>query len=125
MNKSSRDMSDAHEERCGVDKDTVRRLQGEVHRVEGLGTLFKALSDETRAKIMFSLLQEELCVGEVARILGMSEQAVSHHLRLLRIMRLVKCRREGKFSYYSLDDSHVARLIGDGMAHIHEHDGGA
>ena len=105
------------------DEAKVRRLRGTVSRAEGLGTLFKALGDETRAKIMFSLAQEELCVGDVANILDMSVQAVSHHLRLLRAMRLVKYRREGKLAFYSLDDEHVRQVIEQGLAHVHENAG--
>ncbi len=105
-----------------ADEGTVRRLRSQIAQAVGLGTLFKALSDETRAKIMFSLLKDELCVGDVALILGMSAQAVSHHLRLLRAMRLIKYRRKGKLVFYSLDDAHVASLIAQGLAHIHEHD---
>ncbi|MHB9134499.1 MAG: ArsR/SmtB family transcription factor [Armatimonadota bacterium] len=102
------------------DETKVRRLRGEVGRAEGLGNLFKALGDETRARILYCLSREELCVCDVANIMGMSVQAVSHHLRLLRAMRLVKYRREGKLAFYSLDDGHVANLIQEGLAHVHE-----
>ena len=97
------------------DEGKVRRLRETVSQATGLGTLFKALSDETRAKIMYCLLQDELCVCDVANIMRMSVQAVSHHLRLLRAMRLVKYRREGKFAFYSLDDEHVAHIIQHGL----------
>ena len=103
------------------DNEKVRRVRGMIACAEGLGTLFKALGDETRAKIMYALLQEELCVCDVAIILGMSVQAVSHHLRLLRSLRLVKYRRDGKLAYYSLDDAHVVGLIAQGLAHLQEH----
>lgn len=102
------------------DETKVRRLRGEVACADGLGTLFKALSDETRAKIMYCLSQEELCVCDVANILNMSVQAVSHHLRLLRALRLVKYRRAGKLAFYSLDDAHVTHLIEEGLAHLRE-----
>ncbi len=101
------------------DPGKVRRLQGDVGQAEGLGTLFKALSDETRAKIAFCLSRAELCVGDVAMILGMSIQAVSHHLRLLRALRLVRSRREGKMVFYTLDDAHVVQVIEQGLAHLH------
>jgi DNA-binding transcriptional ArsR family regulator len=103
------------------DEAKVRRLRCQVGRAEGLGNLFKALSDETRAKILYCLSQEELCVCDVANIMGMSVQAVSHHLRLLRTMKLVKYRREGKLAFYSLDDAHVEHLISEGLAHVREH----
>lgn len=102
------------------DEAKVHRLKGEVYRADGLGNLFKALSDETRAKILYCLSREELCVCDVANILEMSVQAVSHHLRLLRAMKLVKYRRDGKLAFYSLDDGHVAHLISEGLAHLHE-----
>ncbi|HOF86999.1 MAG TPA: metalloregulator ArsR/SmtB family transcription factor [Armatimonadota bacterium] len=109
------------DDRCAIfssDEHKVARLRGEVGRAEGLGNLFKALSDETRAKIMYCLSREELCVCDVANILGMSVQAVSHHLRLLRVMRLVRARRAGKLVFYALDDDHVARMIEQGLAHL-------
>lgn len=119
MNTKNVDESDV----CEVvftDEDNVRRLRGEVGQAEGLGNLFKALSDETRAKILFCLSRAELCVCDVASIMGMSVQAVSHHLRLLRAMNLVKYRKEGKLVYYSLDDEHVEHLIAEGLAHVQE-----
>jgi len=102
------------------DEVKVRRLKEELFRADGLGNLFKAFSDETRAKILFSLAQEELCVCDVANILEMSVQAVSHHLRVLRTMKLVKHRREGKLVFYTLDDAHVEHIIREGLAHLHE-----
>lgn len=102
------------------DEEKVRRLRSTVNEADGLGTLFKALSDETRAKIMYCLGRDELCVCDVANILNMSVQAVSHHLRLLRALRLVKYRRDGKLSFYSLDDDHVQSLIAQGLAHLRE-----
>lgn len=103
------------------DEAKVRRLREMAPQASGLGTLFKALGDETRAKIMFCLSREELCVCDVANIMNMSVQAVSHHLRLLRALRLVKYRREGKLAFYSLDDAHVRQLIEQGLAHMREH----
>ncbi|HEY3416291.1 MAG TPA: metalloregulator ArsR/SmtB family transcription factor [Armatimonadota bacterium] len=102
------------------DEQKVRRLRECVGQAEGLGNLFKAFSDETRAKILYCLLREELCVCDVSQILGMSVQAVSHHLRLLATMRIVKSRRDGKMIFYSLDDEHIAALIHNGLAHVHE-----
>jgi DNA-binding transcriptional ArsR family regulator len=67
---------------------------------------------------MYCLCREELCVCDVAHILGMSVQAVSHHLRLLRALRLVRSRREGKLVFYSLDDAHVAGIIQQGLEHL-------
>ncbi len=102
------------------DERKVARMRGEVPRAEGLGSLFKALGDETRAKIAYCLSREELCVCDVANIMGMSVQAVSHHLRLLRALKLVKFRKEGKMVFYSVDDEHVTSLIHQGLAHLRE-----
>ncbi len=103
------------------DESKVQRLRASVMHADGLGHLFKALSDETRAKILYCLAQEELCVCDVANVMAMSVQAVSHHLRLLRTMGLVRSRRDGKLIFYTLDDDHVARLILEGLAHVHAH----
>ncbi|SHJ34760.1 transcriptional regulator, ArsR family [Desulfofundulus thermosubterraneus DSM 16057] len=88
--------------------------------VAGLSELFKVLGDETRTKILYLLSYRELCVCDLAEILEMSLPAVSHHLRLLKAMRLVKYRREGKMVYYSLDDDHIVNLIREAQAHFAE-----
>ena len=79
--------------------------------VAGLSELFRALSDETRTKILYLLSQQELCVCDLAYLLDITLPAVSHHLRLLKTMRLVSSRREGKQVFYALDDDHVLSLI--------------
>jgi Predicted transcriptional regulators len=101
--------------------EKVNRLKQDLYQAKGLGNLFKGLSDETRAGILFCLSKEELCVCDVASIMGMSIQAVSHHLRLLKVMNLVKHRKEGKLVYYSLEDEHIFHLIHEGLAHIQEY----
>jgi len=82
-----------------------------------LARIFGALADPTRAKVVHLLLQQELCTCNIAAIVGISESGVSQHLRLLRSLRLVRSRRDGKFVYYSLDDAHVALLIQIGLTH--------
>ncbi len=72
---------------------------------------FRALSDSTRAKIVYSLLDQELCTYDLAAIIGTSESAISQHLRVLRQLRIVKSRRAGKLVYYTLDDAHVRVLL--------------
>ena len=79
--------------------------------VAGLSELFRALADETRTKILYLLSGQELCVCDLAYLLDMSLPAVSHHLRLLKMMRLVRPRRDGKQVFYALDDEHVLSLI--------------
>lgn len=85
-----------------------------------LAETFQALSDPTRLKILHALSQAELCVCDLAALLGMSSPAVSHHLRLLRALKLVKYRREGRMAYYALDDEHIERLFRQGLEHIRE-----
>jgi DNA-binding transcriptional ArsR family regulator len=85
-----------------------------------LAELFKALGDPTRVKILFSLMTRELCVCDLTAVIGISESAVSHQLRILRTLRLVKFRREGKILYYSLADDHVEKLFTQGLEHVTE-----
>ncbi len=79
---------------------------------------FKVFGDSSRLKLLNILLQEEMCVNDIADKLKMSQSAVSHQLRVLRQSRLVKYRRDGKTVYYSLDDEHVEDIIKEGIAHI-------
>jgi DNA-binding transcriptional ArsR family regulator len=89
---------------------------GEIQRVT---KMLKALADETRMKIVFALYKgEELCVCDVANIVGATTATTSHHLRLLRNMGIAKYRKEGKLAFYSLDDEHVEQLIE--LAFIHQ-----
>lgn len=84
----------------------------------GLAEIFSALGDPTRVKILYSLARSELCVCDLAAILGMSPSAVSHQLRLLRSQRLVRNRREGRMVYYALDDDHIEKLLAQGLDHV-------
>lgn len=83
-----------------------------------LSKIFKALGDPTRLKIIHSLSKEELCVCDIAELLEMNQSAISHQLRVLRNLRLVKYRKEGKSAIYSLDDNHVLQLFKQGLEHI-------
>lgn len=92
--------------------EKVAKLKAEVGRTEGLGQIFKVLADDTRLKVIYALcMEEELCVCDVAQIIGASTAVASHHLRLLRNMKLAKFRREGKMAFYSLQSRHVRYLI--------------
>ncbi|MFQ5823758.1 MAG: ArsR/SmtB family transcription factor [bacterium] len=106
-----------------VDEEKVKavrkKLAANGHIYE-LTETFKLLSDPTRLKIILALKEQELCVCDLATLLGVSRSAVSHQLRLLKNLRLVKFRREGKIAYYSLDDTHISKLIVAAMEHIHE-----
>jgi DNA-binding transcriptional ArsR family regulator len=81
---------------------------------------FQILANPTRIQIVCSLARRELCVGDLAAAVDASHSAVSHHLRQLRQMRLVRHRRDGKLTYYTLDDEHVARLFELGLEHVRE-----
>ena len=88
--------------------------------VEGIADLFKVIGDPTRARIVHTLTQEELCVCDLAAVLGMSVSAVSHHLRVMRNLRVVKFRKEGRMVYYNLDDEHVISIFIQGLKHVKE-----
>jgi DNA-binding transcriptional ArsR family regulator len=85
-----------------------------------LAETFKVLGDPTRVRIIHALSLEELCTHDLASVLGMSESAVSHQLGLLRLLRLVRFRREGRIVYYSLDDEHIRRVFEDSLRHATE-----
>ena len=85
-----------------------------------LAELFKIFGDSTRVKILYALLESELCVCDIAKLMDVSQSAVSHQLRVLKGSKLVKFRREGKTLYYSLADEHVFRILSQGMEHILE-----
>jgi DNA-binding transcriptional ArsR family regulator len=106
-----------------VDERKVRRVQRAMKAdqvVAALAETFKLLGDPTRIRIVFALSREELCVCDLANLLGVSQSAVSHSLRALRQMRLVRFRKEGKIAYYALDDDHIAHLLDEGFRHIEE-----
>lgn len=95
-------------------------LRESLMSVVGLSELFKVLADETRTQILHLLSARELCVCDLSLILQMTPPAVSHHLRLLKMMNLVRYRRAGKMVYYSLDDNHVLELISVASDHYRE-----
>jgi len=85
-----------------------------------LADLFKVFGDLTRIRILYTLSVQELCVCDIAEVLGMSQSAISHQLRVLKQSHLVKYRREGKTIFYSLADSHVATILAQGLDHVEE-----
>ncbi|KUO72444.1 MAG: transcriptional repressor SmtB [Desulfosporosinus sp. BRH_c37] len=91
-----------------------------LDRANSLSELFKTLGDPTRIRIMDALAKSEFCVCDLAELLGLSQSATSHQLRVLRNNDLVKYRREGKMVYYSVHDSHVSELYRQGLEHIDE-----
>lgn len=123
MTKSSLAMiSDACEIEF-VDERKVKRVARAMKSDEAfaaLAEIFKVLGDPTRIRIAFALSREELCVCDLANLLGASQSAVSHSLRVLRQMKLVRFRKEGKIAYYALDDEHIAQLLEQGVRHAEE-----
>lgn len=106
-----------------INQDKVSNVQKSLseHNPFEVAKIFKALSDDTRIKIAYALLIEnELCVCDVANIVGSSNATASHHLRLLKNLGLAKFRKEGKLVYYSLDDDHVKLLIEVAFEHQKE-----
>ena len=111
---------------CDIDaihKDLVNHLSTHLPKetlVESLSNFFKIFSDNTRLKILWLLDKEELCVCDIAYLLGMTKSAVSHQLKVLRLANLVKNRRAGKEVYYKLSDSHIAQIFETALCHITE-----
>ncbi|MBI4317340.1 MAG: helix-turn-helix transcriptional regulator [Chloroflexi bacterium] len=87
---------------------------------QSLAETFSVLGDPTRVRIIYALLKAEMCVCDLSALLGISQSATSHQLRVLRNLRLVKYRKDGKIVYYSLDDHHIQDLISEGLAHVQE-----
>jgi ArsR family transcriptional regulator len=104
----------------GKVKSVLRRMKTERF-FHSLAETFKAMSDPTRTKIIFALCQEkELCVRDIAVIIGTTNSAISHQLRTLRNMKLVKYNKVGRVTYYSLDDIHINNLFAEGLRHVEE-----
>ena len=85
-----------------------------------LADLFKLFGDTTRMRILFSLFESQMCVCAIAELLGMTQSAISHQLKVLKESKLVDCRRDGKTIYYFLADNHVRTIIGQGFDHLME-----
>ena len=105
-----------HQELVNKAKETMP----EDETLYDLAELFKVFGDTTRIKILYALFASEMCVCDIADLLGMTHSAISHQLRVLKNARLVKFRKEGKVVYYSLDDNHISQIFDCGLAHIQE-----
>ena len=106
-----------------VHEDIVAQVQKNMPDEEvlyDLAELFKLFGDSTRIKILYVLNESEMCVCDIAQLLGMTQSAISHQLRSLKQCRLVKARRDGKTVFYSLADSHVRTILDQGMEHVAE-----
>lgn len=104
-------------------EDVVKKVLADLPDDEvlyDLAELFKMFGDSTRIKILYTLFESELCVGDIAQLLRLSQSSVSHQLRILKDSKLVKFRREGKIIFYSLADEHVRMIISTGMEHVEE-----
>ena len=126
MSKRSVNKTAIENDLCDVICVNKKAVDNVIRKIEDddslfdLAELFKAFADPTRVKILRALSISELCVCDIAAIVNISQSAVSHQLRFLRMSRLVKYRRDGKMAYYSLDDDHVRKLIDQGLEHAVE-----
>jgi len=120
MKRQNSDLSELH---C-VEKEKVKSVKKTMKTdrfFHDLAETFKAMSDPTRTKIIYALCQEnELCVHDMAIIIGTTNSAISHQLRTLRNMKLVKYNKVGKVAFYSLDDIHINNLFAEGLRHVEE-----
>lgn len=106
-----------------IHEDILKRVKEHLPKEEvlyDLAEIFKVFGDSTRIKILCVLFEGEMCVCDMAELLGVSQSAVSHQLRVLKQARLVKFRREGKIVYYSLADDHVKHIFNEGLDHVLE-----
>lgn len=110
-------------EHCQFNTAIVDRLKNEIpsaELLENLTDVFKVFGDPTRMKILWNLFDNEICVADIAEKTGMSQSAISHQLKSLKRARLIRARRDGKNTFYSLTDDHVKRIIEQVMIHISE-----
>jgi DNA-binding transcriptional ArsR family regulator len=106
-----------------VHPDRVKNARGEAspdHELVGLSKIYRVLGDPSRLKILMALRRDEMCVCDLAALTGTSESAVSHQLRRLKDLSLVRSRRDGQVVYYALDDKHVVLLLDIGLRHVRE-----
>lgn len=110
-------------EYLALSPEDIEKLNAEMppdEQLYDLAELFKVFGDSTRIRILYALLEKEMCVGDMAQLLGLTQTACSHQLRVLKNNKLVRFRREGKIIFYSLADDHVRSILAKGMEHIME-----
>lgn len=100
--------------------NNLKNIMPDDELIYDLAEFFKVFADSTRMKIIYALMNEELCVCDIAAIVGTTQSAISHQLRILKQSKLVKYRKDGKVVYYSLDDEHIAEIVKKGREHIEE-----
>ena len=110
------DCNEIHEDLLKIVNDTMP----EETELYDIAELFKVFGDSTRIRILFVLFEAEVCVCDLAKVLNMTQSAISHQLRILKANKLVNSRREGKSVFYSLADGHVRTIIAQGREHIEE-----
>jgi ArsR family transcriptional regulator, lead/cadmium/zinc/bismuth-responsive transcriptional repressor len=110
------DVPDLHPDVVRAAREALLPLD-EAH---DLAEIFSVLADPTRVRIVQALAERELCVCDLANVLRLRQSTVSHQLRLLRALRVVRFRKEGRVAYYALDDEHIARLLAQGLEHVRE-----
>lgn len=126
MKGSGPDMEKTEVECCDtavVHSDIIAKVEQHMppeNTLKELADFYKVFGDVTRIRILYVLLKQEVCVCDLAAVLGMTQSAISHQLRILKQMKLVKNRREGKTVFYSLADGHIQTIISQGMEHIAE-----
>lgn len=106
-----------------VHEDVISKVNGDLPEDEvlyDLAEFYKVFADSTRIKILYVLLKSEMCVCDISELLNVTQSAVSHQLRMLKQMKLVKYRREGKSVFYSLSDHHIELILSQGLEHISE-----
>jgi len=100
--------------------EAVNNIMPSEEILYDLADFFKVFGDSTRIKILYVLMQSEMCVCDIAQLLNASQSAISHQLRVLKQMQLVKNRRDGKTIFYSLSDGHISTILSTGLEHIKE-----
>ena len=106
-----------------VNEETLKMIDDRIppeEELQDLAEFYRVFGDATRLKILYVLLSAEMCVYDIASVLGMSQSAISHQLRVLKQMDLVKNRREGKTIFYALADAHIVTILSQGLDHIEE-----
>ena len=106
-----------------IHEETVKKIKQKMPEdgyIYDLAELFKVFADSTRMKVIYALLEDELCVCDIANVLNMSKSSISHQLGTLRRSGIVKCRKVGKVVFYSLDDDHIHEIVKKGCEHIEE-----
>ena len=120
MQDERKDVAEAKEQAAESKAERVKAAMPSEDLLLDVAELFKVFGDSTRTRILSALFVDELCVCDIAEILGMSLSAVSHQLRILRQTKIVKSRKQGKEVVYSLDDEHIAEIYGMALDHLSE-----